>query len=279
MHMLEQILKIRIYTKAVTWGAKMINMPISDRSEQSKSEEVNYSHKSNPYFQDYDPGRANVLLLDKRALSRECFAALLNSCDSGVRAKAFASIEDWFQSEDVNFPVSVVLLNIGNAKLSDQGLAHELTRAVAKFGSIPLVVLGDVEELMHIIRAIECGVRGYIPSSVGISICIEALKLTIAGGIYIPANSVVAMSKVIEGNEAVQPFAGMFTPRQAEVLMALRQGKANKIIAYELNMRESTVKVHIRNIMRKLRCTNRTEVAFKINDILRPDSAPRSADV
>jgi DNA-binding NarL/FixJ family response regulator len=37
-------------------------------------------------------------------------------------------------------------------------------------------------------------------------------------------------------------------------------------------MRESTVKVHIRNIMRKLRATNRTEVAYKINDLLVPET-------
>ena len=59
----------------------------------------------------------------------------------------------------------------------------------------------------------------------------------------------------------------MFTARQAEVVEALRRGKANKIIAYELHLRESTVKVHIRNIMKKLKATNRTEVAFKINDM------------
>ena len=55
---------------------------------------------------------------------------------------------------------------------------------------------------------------------------------------------------------------GFFTERQAAVVEKLSQGKPNKIIAYELDMQESTVKVHIRNIMRKLKATNRTEVAF-----------------
>ena len=49
------------------------------------------------------------------------------------------------------------------------------------------------------------------------------------------------------------------------VVNALRQGKANKTIAFELNMCESTVKVHVRNIMRKLKATNRTEVAYIYN--------------
>jgi DNA-binding NarL/FixJ family response regulator len=60
----------------------------------------------------------------------------------------------------------------------------------------------------------------------------------------------------------------MFTDRQFAVIEKLREGKANKIIAHELNMRESTVKVHIRNIMRKLRATNRTQVAYLYQTML-----------
>ena len=59
----------------------------------------------------------------------------------------------------------------------------------------------------------------------------------------------------------------IFTARQNDVAEALRHGKANKVIAYELNMCESTVKVHIRNIMRKLNATNRTEAVYKMDTL------------
>jgi DNA-binding NarL/FixJ family response regulator len=59
----------------------------------------------------------------------------------------------------------------------------------------------------------------------------------------------------------------MFTVRQTAVVKALRQGKPNKIIAYELKMKESTVKVHVRNIMRKLKAKNRTQVAYMTNQL------------
>jgi DNA-binding NarL/FixJ family response regulator len=60
---------------------------------------------------------------------------------------------------------------------------------------------------------------------------------------------------------------GRLTSRQMMVLSHLQQGKANKIIAHELNMSESTVKVHVRNIMRKMGATNRTEAAYKAQSI------------
>lgn len=59
----------------------------------------------------------------------------------------------------------------------------------------------------------------------------------------------------------------LLTERQTAVIEALRRGKANKIIAYELNMKESTVKVHVRNIMKKLNAKNRTEVAFLASEM------------
>jgi DNA-binding NarL/FixJ family response regulator len=58
-----------------------------------------------------------------------------------------------------------------------------------------------------------------------------------------------------------------FTPRQLEVLRLLRQGKPNKIIAYELDVEESTVKVHVRHIMRKLKATNRTHAVVLANQL------------
>jgi DNA-binding NarL/FixJ family response regulator len=86
---------------------------------------------------------------------------------------------------------------------------------------------------------------------------------------YIPASTLMAANRLHEtgGVAAHSGLAGL-TTRQLAVLEAVRRGKANKIIAYELNMCESTVKVHLRNIMKKLRARNRTEAAFMINEAM-----------
>ena len=59
------------------------------------------------------------------------------------------------------------------------------------------------------------------------------------------------------------------TPRESEVLARLREGKPNKIIAHELQISESTVKVFVRRILMKLHASNRTEVACLLR--IRPD--------
>ena len=73
--------------------------------------------------------------------------------------------------------------------------------------------------------------------------------------------------KPAAARDEAAPPAGLLTPRQATVLSLLQQGKANKIIAYELGMSESTVKVHIRNIMRKIGATNRTQAIYKLQQL------------
>jgi DNA-binding CsgD family transcriptional regulator len=89
---------------------------------------------------------------------------------------------------------------------------------------------------------------------------VQALALVRAGGVFLPANSLL-MSQRMTGELPTPSRAGlgMFTTKQAAVIEAIRKGKANKTIAYELNMCESTVKVHVRNIMKKLKARNRTQ--------------------
>jgi DNA-binding NarL/FixJ family response regulator len=51
------------------------------------------------------------------------------------------------------------------------------------------------------------------------------------------------------------------TPREQELIMLIRRGLQNKVIAYELNISENTVRAHISNIMRKYNLHNRTQIA------------------
>ena len=213
-------------------------------------------------------GRQSLLILDGRALDRECLASALEDHELGMAVVAMGSIEDWRMKKGAAPPLAAILFNLGGRKVTDHGIADEIRHISSEFKSVPVVILADTEDLGQILTALECGARGYIPTSVGIDVCVEAINLAAAGGIFVPASSVLSMRHLIgSGSRDTQPLTGMFTLRQAEVAQALRRGKANKIIAYELNLRESTVKVHIRNIMKKLKASNRTEVAYKVNDL------------
>lgn len=217
------------------------------------------------------PRERSLLIIDSRALDRQCLAQCISAHKIDMDVVAFASMEEWKRRRHDHPPLAAILLNVGGRKIIEPAVADEIKKLASEFEA-PIIVLADTDDLAQIMKALECGAKGYIPSSVSIDVCIEAIALSLAGGIFVPASSVFAMRQVLEtGSPVVRPLAGMFTARQAEVVEALRRGKANKIIAYELNLRESTVKVHIRNIMKKVKATNRTEVAYKINDLFPTD--------
>jgi DNA-binding NarL/FixJ family response regulator len=135
------------------------------------------------------------------------------------------------------------------------------------FTTTPLIVLSDAEDAQEpktIRNTLKSGAHGFIPTrSTGISAAFAAIRFVKAGGTFAPLDFLLS-----NRTDRAPPASNIernrrLTLRQMAVLSHLQQGKANKIIAHELGMSESTVKVHVRNIMRRMDATNRTQAAYK----------------
>lgn len=214
-----------------------------------------------------------IALIDGRRLERECFVRSIELLHPRIVVLGFATVEDCLAAVGRETVPSAIILNVGSRTLSDPELRARLDPLLQLGEEIPVVILGESEEIEELVTALDSGASGYVPVSVGIEAIIEATKLAASGGVFLSLESLGKLRHSMGAKSAIPPDFRNLTTRQQAVADALRQGKANKAIAYELNMCESTVKVHIRNIMRKLKATNRTEAAFKLNAIL-----PRSQD-
>ena len=209
-----------------------------------------------------------IVIIDSQLLSRECLARVINN-DCGIAAVCFSSIDEWLAANPAVTASLVVLCQSRRTQADAIKEVERLAELAPQTGHCPAVILSDNEDPDLIVRMLGKNVRGYVPTSLSIAVAVQAIELARAGGVYVPASSLIAAHRVQEApSPTVQKTNGMFTTRQAAVIEALKRGKANKIIAYELEMRESTVKVHVRNIMKKLKATNRTEVAYKANLLL-----------
>lgn len=177
--------------------------------------------------------------------------------------------------------VKLALLYAGTHDAADKDFAERFSSARSVLGEIPIVLIGERTEPLQIDRALRLGARGYIPAAASAEIVKHVLPLIASGCVFAPpflhanivedpddpaevvANASRPHTPGVEPNGNLADAANsIFTKRENEVLKLLATGLQNKIIAHELGLKESTVKVHIRHIMRKLRVTSRTQAAL-----------------
>jgi DNA-binding NarL/FixJ family response regulator len=220
-----------------------------------------------------------VMLIDDRTLTRQCLAHWLELSDPHLRIVGVPRLD---QPERLRHygRIDLAVVSIGSFLASDPIVAGTLDRLQEMMPEVPQIVVSDQENLRAVAEAIRRGVRGYIPTSLDSHVVVEALRFVQAGGTFVPASALInaatapATEAAAGAHVASSPALG-FTQREREVLGHLRQGKPNKIIAHELRMQESTVKVHVRRIMKKLNATNRTQAAFLAQ---RMDADPSRAE-
>jgi two-component system nitrate/nitrite response regulator NarL len=131
-----------------------------------------------------------------------------------------------------------------------------IEKTLAEFPRIPLVVISGAATPDDVKRALELGARGFLPKTLPPKVLTAALQVVVSGGTYVPAD-------YAQGQASAAPaktVAGL-TPRENEVLTLLATGNSNKEIGRALTLQEITVKLHVRNIFRKLGVRNRVEAA------------------
>lgn len=216
---------------------------------------------------EYEPVKRStnspLVIVEKRSFVRGCIQASLSSSTS-FSVVGLSTIDEYLErSADLQSAV-LILCAVGSG-VSD--VSDQLARLNEARCTAPIVVLSDENDIDLMMMVLDSGASGFMPTDISLEVAVHALRLIAAGGRYFPAISLSARRAYGESEKVVSHPACKFTRRQAAVIEALRKGKANKIIAYELNMCESTVKVHVRNIMKKLKAKNRTEVAYLANDL------------
>jgi DNA-binding NarL/FixJ family response regulator len=208
-----------------------------------------------------------VLYIDKHRLGRDCISEQLASQLSQWTVDSLASMSELKKEGDWSNE-SLVVLHAHSASVGTAEFAGEIAMIAEVAPGVPFVVMSDLEDAAEALLAIRSGARGYLPASLPLSQVIAAIRFVAEGGTYIPTCILTYVpprpSPTTQMDGDGNPIA--FSPRQLQVLERLRQGKQNKIIAYELGMCESTVKVHIRLIMKKLNARNRTQVVLLTNN-------------
>jgi DNA-binding NarL/FixJ family response regulator len=209
-----------------------------------------------------------VGLIDCYVFSRECLMKAIECINPRLTMLPFSSVEDCIGNDMNSIDLIVYYPHADDA--SESAAARNVSTIRQAFPDIPLVLLSDAEEAEQprtLRSALKSGAHGFIPTrTTGIAVTVAAIRFVKAGGTFAPLDLLMTARQDVPGlPEAARQNS--LTSRQMAVLSHLQQGKANKIIAHELSMSESTVKVHVRNIMRKVGATNRTQAAYKARQL------------
>ena len=186
--------------------------------------------------------------------------------------RCFKTAAEWDDAPDCDTSQEILLYSLGDNQISDNAVKAELRKFISDAGTRRVIVTSHSNDTMSVFEAIECGAAGFIPANAGLDELLEAISADFAKCVVIPRASLEALRAEMPVTAPQNPgLERFFTERQLDVARALQRGDANKIIAYDLGVCESTVKVHIRNIMRKLSATNRTQTAYKLNQLANGD--------
>jgi DNA-binding NarL/FixJ family response regulator len=206
------------------------------------------------------------------------------SIQRGCHVLLFLSAADLINDIAVYENVDLILVSA-----RDEALDAVRQLSVAS-NSKRIIVISDSEEADCIAAAIRQGARGYIPTNLDLPVAVAAVQVVLAGGTFAPAGSLLlelapgpnelmqqpeigpcGLEYSHSSQESIGELPGDSEPahgsevtrRELEVLASLVRGKSNKAIARELDIREGTVKIHVRSLLKKLNATNRTQLALR----------------
>lgn len=215
-----------------------------------------------------------ILIADDHRLVIEAVKTKLSELQEGIEFVLAMNADELLAAAGSDVDLALVDLSIPGA----EGYSH-IDELRNRHPALPVIVLSGYEDPAVMRAALERGVLGFIPKAYSPDVMLSAVRLVMAGGVYVPPMLLSALpggavpgtqgtpaalvpggaGSARAGAPTLEHLRKVLTERQVEVLQLLSQGKPNKLIGRSLGISEGTVKIHLAAIFRALNVRNRTE--------------------
>jgi DNA-binding NarL/FixJ family response regulator len=204
-----------------------------------------------------EQNRRHLAIVDRSELRRDCFKLALGQQPRRWRVTEVEATTDLVRLLRQGAGFSVILLV---ASTSWQIELIDLALLTTAAGQIPVLVVADCDDAERARMILRSGAKGFLPMNQGLRVLVAALERIRTGGTFVPlALTASTGDGVTAAKDSPQR---VLTRRQRDVLALIAEGKSNKLIADALGMSESTVKAHVKQIIRRLNVANRTQAAL-----------------
>lgn len=204
---------------------------------------------------------AQVLIADDHALFRAGVRELINNA---VPDAAILESDSYQHTQEQLEGDNTIYLALVDLCMPGMNGFDSLADLLNVRPEVPFVVLSASTNPDDIRACFDCGVMGYIPKAETAAVIESALKLVLAGGVYVPP---LVLNTESRCRTDIILAAQKLTEKQNSVLDCMVKGRSNKEIARELHMSEATVKAHVTGIFKNLNVSNRTQAVLCVNQL------------
>lgn len=126
---------------------------------------------------------------------------------------------------------------------------------------VVILTVSNAEE--DVVKALRSGADGYLLKDMDPEEILVKFKEVAEGRVVMSPNIAECLARAMQadGQHELQQNASDLTDREREILFHIRDGESNKLIGRKLNIAEATVKVHVKNLLKKLKLKSRVEAA------------------
>ncbi|MEN9357711.1 MAG: hypothetical protein RL695_1882 [Pseudomonadota bacterium] len=205
--------------------------------------------------------RLRILLIDDHTLFRSGIKALLQRQPGfDVVGEAGDALEGVKRAKTLQ--PDVVLLDIHMPGITGREAVSLVADEAPDARILMLTVSEDVEDLLQALRA---GAHGYLLKNIETDFLVNAIRSAVDGDSVMSPQMTSKLMKSVSTPQtapaAVPADKDRLSPREREILGFLARGASNKEIARSLELAESTVKIHVQNILKQLNLLSRVQAA------------------